>query len=527
MRLIDSTVSQLASLIREGEVSRVEVVEAFLERINSVEEAVGAFLTVTPDSARRLAHLADKAAEGGAAPAGGVPFALKDNMCTKDIPTTCGSRILAGYRPPYSATVATRLANAGFFLVGKTNMDEFAMGSSTENSGFHPTANPWDLRRVPGGSSGGSAAAVAAFEIPFALGSDTGGSIRQPASFCGVVGLKPTYGLVSRYGLVAFASSLEQIGPITRDVTDAALVLGVIAGPDPLDSTSARAKPPDYCQALVPDVDGLVAGVPRELMGEGVDSEVRDRVRGAANVLTELGVEVEECSLPNATYALDMYYIIAPAEASSNLARYDGTRYGLRVGGPGGVGADSDTGGPLVDEAGDVLTETGATAEDTGDRGAAEAGLLGMYVRTRRQGFGAEVKRRIMLGTYVLSAGYYDAYYLKALKARTLLRQDFERAFSRYDILLSPTSPTVAFPIGERVDDPLAMYMADLCTIPANLAGIPAISLPCGFSEGLPVGLQIMGPAFSEELLLKVAFAYEQHTDHHTKRPPLLGVKRR
>lgn len=542
MRLIGSTASQLASLIREGEVSRAEVVEAFLERIASVEEAVEAFLTITPDSARRLAHLADKAAEGGAAPAGGVPFALKDNMCTKDIPTTCGSRILAGYRPPYNATVAARLEDAGFILVGKTNMDEFAMGSSTENSGFHPTANPWDLRRVPGGSSGGSAAAVAAFEIPFALGSDTGGSIRQPASFCGVVGLKPTYGLVSRYGLVAFASSLDQIGPITRDVTDAAFVLGVIAGPDPLDSTSARAKPPDYSQALVPDVDGLVAGIPRELMGEGVDPEVRDRIREAADVLTELGVEVEECSLPNAVYALDTYYIIAPAEASSNLARYDGTRYGLRVGGPGGAGAavgdggpagggpvgggdDSDMGGPLGDEAGDVLTETSATAEGAGDPGGGD--LLSMYVRTRRQGFGPEVKRRIMLGTYVLSAGYYDAYYLKALKARTLLRQDFERAFSRYDILLSPTSPTVAFPIGERVDDPLAMYMADLCTIPANLAGIPAISVPCGFSEGLPVGLQIMGPAFSEELLLKVAFAYEQHTDHHTKRPPLLGVKRR
>ena len=494
MKLIDKTASQLVGLVQAGEVSRQEVVEAFLDRIAAVEEAVGAFLTVTADLARRQARLADKAAEGGAAPPGGIPFALKDNLCTKGVPTTAGSRILEGYRPPYDATVAVRLAEAGFILLGKTNCDEFAMGSSTENSGFHPTANPWDLRRVPGGSSGGSAAAVAAFEAPFALGSDTGGSIRQPASFCGVVGLKPTYGLVSRYGLVAFASSLDQVGPITRDVTDAAMVLGVIAGPDPLDSTSARMKPPDYTRALVPDVDGLVAGLPRELMGEGIDPEVRDRVREAADVLVELGVEVEECSLPHLAYALDTYYIIAPAEASSNLARYDGTRYGFRAAGPNG-GEEED--------------------------------LLTMYVRTRREGFGPEVKRRIMLGTYALSAGYYEAYYLKALKARTLLRQDFEKAFSRYDVLISPTSPTVAFPLGERVDNPLAMYLADLCTIPANLAGIPAISVPCGFVDGLPVGLQIMGPAWSEELLLKVAFAYEQHTDHHTKRPPLLGVKRR
>ncbi len=500
MKLIENTASQLAALIRDGEVSRSEVVEAFLERIAAVEEAVGAFVTVTPDQARRAARLADKAAEGGAAPAGGVPFALKDNMCAEGIPTTCGSRILEGYRPPYSATVAARLEHDGYILLGKTNLDEFAMGSSTENSALHPTANPWDLRRVPGGSSGGSAAAVAAFEVPFALGSDTGGSIRQPASFCGVVGLKPTYGLVSRFGLVAFASSLDQIGPITRDVTDAALVLNSLAGPDALDSTSSRLKPPDYTHALVPDVDGLRAGLPREFMGEGVEPEVRDRVREAAEVLAELGVEVEECSLPSMADALDIYYIIAPAEASSNLARYDGTRYGYRA---------------------------GAGAEMDGARKTPGPDLLTMYMNTRREGFGPEVKRRIMLGTYVLSAGYYDAYYLKALKARTLVRDDFAKAFSRYDILISPTSPTVAFPLGERVDNPLAMYLADLCTIPANLAGLPAISLPCGFSQGLPVGLQIMGPAFSEELVLKVAFAYEQHTDHHTKRPPLLGVKRR
>ena len=508
MRFTEATASQLATLIAQGEVTRSEVLESFLERIVAVEESVAAFLTVTADHGRRLARLADKAAEGGATPTAGVPFALKDNIATQDIPTTCGSRILEGYRPPYSATVMQRLEAAGHILLGKTNCDEFAMGSSTENSGFHPTANPWDLRCVPGGSSGGSAAAVAAYEVPFALGSDTGGSIRQPASFCGVVGLKPTYGLVSRYGLVAFASSLDQIGPITRDVTDAALVLGAIAGPDPLDSTSARVKPPDYGQALVPDVDGLVAGIPRELFGEGVEPEVRQRVEEAAAVLAELGVGVEECSLPNAAFALDMYYVIAPAEASSNLARYDGTRFGYRAGAAAG---GEDVG-------------NGARASIGG--GPPPGDLMSLYLSTRSQGFGPEVKRRIMLGAYVLSAGYYDAYYLKAQKARTLLRRDFEQAFGRYDFLISPTSPTVAFPIGERADDPLAMYMADLCTIPASLAGLPAISVPCGFSQGLPVGLQLMGPAFSEELLLRVAFAHEQRTDHHTKRPPLLGVKR-
>ncbi|MCL6580752.1 MAG: Asp-tRNA(Asn)/Glu-tRNA(Gln) amidotransferase subunit GatA [Firmicutes bacterium] len=495
MKIYERTASQLAALLSAGEVSRSEVVEAFLERIAAVDDAIAAFLHVASDRARKQARLADKAAEGGATP-GGVPFAVKDNICTKGIPTTCGSRILRDYRPPYDATVVASLEAAGCILLGKTNCDEFAMGSSTENSAFHPTANPWDLRRVPGGSSGGSAAAVAAFEVPFALGSDTGGSIRQPASFCGVVGLKPTYGLVSRYGLVAFASSLDQVGPITRDVTDAAWVLGHIAGPDPLDSTSARQRPADYTRALIPDVDGLRAGMPRELLGEGIDPEVREKVLEAARVLTHLGVEVEECSLPSLTYALDIYYVIAPAECSSNLARYDGTRYGYRA----GVG-DGD--------------------------GEAPADLLQMYLGTRSRGFGPEVKRRIMLGTYVLSAGYYDAYYLRAQRARTVLRQEFERAFSRYDVLLSPTSPTVAFPLGERVDDPLKMYMADLCTIPANLAGIPAISVPCGLAQGLPVGLQIMGPAFSEELILKVAYAYEQSTDHHTRRPPLLGVKRR
>lgn len=515
MKIYERTASQLAALLSAGEVSRSEVVEAFLERIAAVDDAIAAFLHVASDRARKQARLADKAAEGGATP-GGVPFAVKDNICTKGIPTTCGSRILRDYRPPYDATVVARLEAAGCILLGKTNCDEFAMGSSTENSAFHPTANPWDLRRVPGGSSGGSAAAVAAFEVPFALGSDTGGSIRQPASFCGVVGLKPTYGLVSRYGLVAFASSLDQVGPITRDVTDAAWVLGHIAGPDPLDSTSAQQRPVDYTRALIPDVDGLRAGLPRELLGEGIDPEVRERVLEAARVLTHLGVEVEECSLPSLTYALDIYYVIAPAECSSNLARYDGTRYGYRAG----------TGGPEVED-GEAKDGEGGEGEGGDGEGGGAAGLLRMYLDTRSRGFGPEVKRRIMLGTYVLSAGYYDAYYLRAQRARTVLRQEFERAFSRYDVLLSPTSPTVAFPLGERLDDPLKMYMADLCTIPANLAGIPAISVPCGLAQGLPVGLQVMGPAFSEELILKVAYAYEQSTDHHTRRPPLLGVKRR
>jgi aspartyl-tRNA(Asn)/glutamyl-tRNA(Gln) amidotransferase subunit A len=529
LKIIERTAGQLATLLQEGEVSRAEVVEAFLERIDAVDESVSAFLYVNADRARKTALLADKAAAGGATP-GGVPFALKDNHCTKGIPTTCASRILKGYRPPYNATAVARLEKGGCILLGKTNMDEFAMGSSTENSGFHETANPWDLRRVPGGSSGGSAAAVAAFEAPFALGSDTGGSIRQPASFCGVVGLKPTYGLVSRYGLVAFASSLDQIGPITRDVTDAAMVLNFIAGHDPLDSTSARSRTPDYTQVLVPDIDGLVAGIPKELFGEGIDPEVRQRVSEAVAVLTELGVQVEECSLAHASYALDMYYIIAPAEASSNLARYDGTRYGYRwrpeeaAVGAAGEGAPGE-GAPDEDNAGEPTP--GSIQGLSSPNPPASPDLLSMYIATRRNGFGPEVKRRIMLGTYVLSAGYYDAYYVKAQKARTLLARDFAKAFSRYDFLISPTSPTVAFPLGERVGDPLKMYMADLCTIPANLAGIPAISIPCGFSQGLPVGLQLMGPAFSEELLLKVSYAYEQRTDHHTKRPPLLGVKRR
>jgi len=537
LKLIERTASELATLIHDGDVSRAEVVEAFLERIAAVEESIGAFLYVNSTRARKAALAADEAAEGGAAPPGGVPFALKDNICTKGIPTTCASRILEGYRPPYSATAAARLEEAGFILLGKTNLDEFAMGSSNENSAFQPTANPWDLRRVPGGSSGGSAAAVAAFAAPFALGSDTGGSIRLPASFCGVVGLKPTYGLVSRYGLVAFASSLDQIGPISRSVTDAAMVLSVIAGPDPLDSTSVRRPPVDYTNALVPDVDGLVAGIPRELFGEGIDPEVKEAVAAAVDILAELGVEIEECSLPNISHGLDMYYIIAPAEASSNLARYDGTRYGYRyratldggegeAGGDNGVGSgDGGAGEPAAGKGPGGLEA--ATGEEAGPGQAQSMDLLEMYIRTRRNGFGPEVKRRIMLGTYVLSAGYYDAYYLKAMKARTLLRQDFDKAFARYDFLVSPTAPSVAFPVGDRADDPLRMYMSDLCTIPANLAGIPAISVPCGFSRGLPVGLQLMGPAFSEELLLKVAFAYEQHTDHHRQRPPLLGVKRR
>jgi aspartyl-tRNA(Asn)/glutamyl-tRNA(Gln) amidotransferase subunit A len=404
-------------------------------------------------------------------------------MCTRGVKTTCSSKILYNWIPPYNATVVEKLSHASYTPVGKTNMDEFAMGSSTENSGFFPTRNPWDLGRVPGGSSGGSAAAVAACEVPIALGSDTGGSIRQPASFCGVVGLKPTYGRVSRYGLVAFASSLDQIGPIARTVSDCALALQVIAGHDPRDATSVPLPVPNYLDALVPDLKGIRLGKPVEYFGEGIDPQVRECVERAIEVMVGLGAECEEVSLPHTEYALPVYYIIAPSECSSNLARYDGVKYGFRT-------------------------------EDDVD-------MITMMERTRDQGFGAEVKRRIMLGTYALSAGYYDAYYLKAQKVRTLIKRDFDRAWEKVDVLVTPTSPTVAFEFGARTADPLQMYAADVCTIPVNLAGLPGISVPCGFVDGLPVGLQIIGKAFDEETILRVAYAYEQNTDWHTYRPKI------
>lgn len=451
----------------------MDVLDSVRKRLEEVEGRVRSYITLTLEEAERTAREVDAAlAEGqDPGPAAGIPMAVKDVLCTRGIPTTCGSRILENYVPVYDATVIQRLRREGLTMVGKANMDEFAMGSSTENSAFGPTRNPWDLDRVPGGSSGGSAAAVTAGEAVWALGSDTGGSIRQPAAFCGLVGLKPTYGLVSRYGLVAFASSLDQVGPLTRDVRDCALLLSLIAGHDPRDSTSLPVEVPDYLEGLEGGIRGMRVGVPRELMQEGLTPGVRACVERSLAIFQELGAEVEETSLPHLDYALSAYYIIAPAEASSNLARYDGVRYGLRVEG-----------------------------ED----------MLEMYGKTRAEGFGAEVKRRIMLGTYALSAGYYEAYYGQAQKVRTLILNDFRRAFERYEVLVSPTSPTPAFRLGEKVEDPLAMYLSDVCTIPVNLAGIPAISIPCGLENGLPVGLQIMGKALDESTLLRVALALEE-----------------
>ncbi len=475
---------ELGRMIKSKQVSSREMTESFVERITHVDESVNSFVTTTFDSAFAQADAVDEAIARGEdlGPLAGVPCALKDNLNTRGIRTTCSSKILHNYKPVYDATVVKRLAAAGVVALGKTNLDEFAMGSSTENSGFFVTHNPWNLETVPGGSSGGSAAAAAADECAFSLGSDTGGSIRQPASFCGVVGMKPTYGRVSRYGLIAFASSLDQIGPITKDVTDCAHVLNAIAGKDPMDSTSLDVPCPDFTTALKQDVKGLRIGVPKEFFGQGTDPAVTDAVWKAIELLRGLGAEYKETSIPSVDYGLPVYYIIAPAECSSNLARYDGVRYGLRS------------------KAGDVIS---------------------MFNKTREEGFGAEVKQRIMIGTYALSAGYYDAYYLKAQQVRTLLRQEFDRAFGEFDVLITPTSPTVAFRIGELTDDPMAMKLADVCTIPVNLVGIPAISVPCGFKDGLPIGLQIMAKGLDEETLLRVAYTYEQNTDFHQRKPAL------
>jgi aspartyl-tRNA(Asn)/glutamyl-tRNA(Gln) amidotransferase subunit A len=492
MEIYDLTAHELADMIRRGEATSGEITGAIFRRIHDVEPEVRAYVTITEEEAYQAARRIDEElGRGKDLPyLAGVPAGLKDVLCTKGIRTTCSSRILENFIPPYSATVVEKLAAAGAVFTGKLNMDEFAMGSSTENSAFFPTRNPWDLNCVPGGSSGGPAAAVAAGEAPYALGSDTGGSIRQPASLCGIVGLKPTYGLVSRYGLVAFASSLDQVGPMTKDVRDCALVLNLIAGHDPLDSTSAPVPVPDYTTFLTGSVSGMRIGVPREFFGSGLDAGVAGVVRSALDKLAELGAAVEECSFPHAEYALPCYYLIAPAEASSNLARYDGVHYGYRAAGDGNCACD----------------------------------LMEMYMKTRSQGFGPEVKRRIMLGTYALSSGYYDAYYVKALKLRTLIRDDFSRLFEQYDAIASPTSPTPPFRLGEKSGDPLAMYLSDVYTIPVNLAGIPAISVPCGFVDGLPVGLQLMGPVFAEGTLLRIAYAFEQHTSYHRARAP---VKRR
>jgi len=469
--------------LRAGEISSVQLTESALARLSAVEPDIKAFLHIDADGALSGAREADKRlADGGGPPLLGVPVAVKDNICTIGMPTTCASKILGRFMPPYNATVVEALKRDGAIVVGKTNLDEFAMGSSTENSSSHVTANPWDTSRVPGGSSGGSAACVAANQAVAALGSDTGGSIRQPAAFCGIVGLKPTYGLVSRYGLVAFASSLDQIGPLTKDVTDAAILLQSIAGRDPADSTSIAYEPPDYTATLDRDISGLKFGLPKELFGEGIQPEVRRLIDGMIALIEKLGGVVTEISLPTLEYALPAYYIIAPAEASSNLSRFDGVRYGKRAEGP--------------------------------------TDMIDSYMRTRAEGFGSEVKRRIMLGTYALSAGYYDAYYGQAQKVRTLIIDDFRQAFDRFDVLISPTTPTTAFPIGAKTADPLEMYLSDICTIPANLAGIPAISIPVGLAEGLPVGLQIMGKHFDESTVLGVARTIEREVafDERNKR---------
>ncbi len=481
MDLTRLTLHELRDLLRTREILPVEVARSYLNRINLLDGQVRAYTTVPRDS---VLAAAERAANATELPLGGIPLAIKDVICTKGLRTTCGSRMLEQFVPPYDATVIARLEQAGALLLGKTNMDEFAMGSSTENSAFHPTCNPWDLARVPGGSSGGSAAAVAAGLCPAALGTDTGGSIRQPAGFCGVVGLKPTYGRVSRYGLVAFASSLDQIGPLTKDVRDAAILLGVLAGHDPLDSTSANLAVPDYETALTGDVRGRRIGVPAEYFVPGMDPEVEAALGQAITVLERLGAVRVPVRLPHTEHAIAAYYLVATAEASSNLGRYDGVKYGHRT-------EKSDN-------------------------------IIDMYLKTRREGFGAEVKRRIMLGTYALSAGYYDAYYLKALKVRTLIRQDFTQAFEHCDLLVTPTSPTPAFRIGEKADDPLQMYLSDIFTISANLAGVPGISIPCGFTAaGLPIGLQLIGKPFDEGTLLTVAHAYEQATPWRTRRPRL------
>ncbi len=486
MELYELTAHEVAEEMAAGQLSAQEATAACLARIEAVEGRVNSFVTVTPERAQEQAAQADQKIAAGEASntLTGVAIGIKEVMCTKGLPSTCSSKMLESFVPPYDATAVEYMQDALLPMVGKTNMDEFAMGSSTENSAFQVTRNPWNLDCVPGGSSGGSAAAVAAGEAFVALGSDTGGSIRQPAALCGIVGLKPTYGRVSRYGLIAYASSLDQIGPLTKDVTDCALVMNLISGRDPLDATSADVPVPDYTEHLTGSVDGLKAGVPVQLLGEGIDPQVRECVQVAIDQLQDMGLECEEVQMPHIDYSLPVYYIIAPAECSSNLARFDGVRYGYR------------------------------TPVETDD-------INELFSHTRAEGFGPEVRLRIMLGTYALSAGYYDAYYLKALKVRTLIKRDFDQAFAQYDVLLSPTSPTVAFKIGERADDPLAMKLADICTIPVNLAGIPAISIPCGFVEGLPVGLQIMAGAFAEEKILQVAYAYEQANEWHKQRPAL------
>jgi aspartyl-tRNA(Asn)/glutamyl-tRNA(Gln) amidotransferase subunit A len=486
LAVADLTIAAAAAGMRAGDLTATDLLESILERASMTEAELHAYLTIDADRARTAAGQSDErfASDRPLGPLDGIPIALKDNMCTRGVETTCSSQILAGYHPPYDATVVRLLKDAGAVIVGKTNLDEFAMGSSTENSAYGPTRNPWDTSRVPGGSSGGSAAAVAAGSALAALGSDTGGSIRQPAALCGVIGMKPTYGLVSRYGLIAFGSSLDQIGPFTRTVADAALVLGVIAGHDPLDATSWRGDYPDPSAQLDEGVAGMRIGVVRELGGEGFEPEVTAASRATLDKLADAGAEIVEVSIPTCDVALSTYYLIAPAEASANLARFDGIRYGLRV--------------------------AGATTEE-------------MMARTRAEGFGPEVTRRILLGTYALSAGYYDAFYGQAQKVRTLVKREFAAAYERVDVLVSPTSPTVAFELDAKTSDPLAMYLSDVCNIPANLTGHPAMTVPIGLdSQGLPIGFQVMAPALGESTMFRVAAEVERLSDF-TARPALAG----
>ena len=484
MQLYKLTIHEAGKLLKSREITSEQLTRAVLERIEKLDDKIGAYLTVSGELALKQAKEADLVIAGGnGTPLTGIPLAIKDLICTKGIRTTCASAMLEQFVPPYDATVMEKLNRQGAIMVGKTNMDEFAMGSSTEHSAFKPTRNPWDMDRIPGGSSGGSAAATAAGMCIGAIGSDTGGSIRQPASHCSVTGLKPTYGRVSRYGLVAFASSLDQIGPITKDVTDAAIILNAIAGYDPKDSTSLRETVPDFTSALKKGLKGIRVGIPREYFEtEGVDPSVVESVQKAVSAICETGAERVEISLPQSKYGVAAYYVIAPCEASSNLARYDGVKYGFRA--PG------------------------------------KTDIIEMYRATRSKGFGAEVKRRIIIGTYCLSAGYYDAYYGKASQVRTLIMEDYKKAFESCDVILSPVAPTPAFKIGEKVNDPLTMYLSDIFTLSVNLAGIPGISVPCGFSpEGLPIGLQILGNHLCEEKILKVAYNFEQATEFHKKKP--------
>jgi aspartyl-tRNA(Asn)/glutamyl-tRNA(Gln) amidotransferase subunit A len=479
------TAHEIRDMIRNREISAVEAAKNSLERINSVDNKLGAFLSINTDEALKTAEEIDsRISKGEKLPdLAGVPVAIKDNICMEGTKTTCASRILHNFVSPYDAAVVEKLKASGAVIMGKLNMDEFAMGSSNENSSVKPVKNPYDLERVPGGSSGGAAASVSAGEVYCSLGSDTGGSIRQPASLCGVVGLKPTYGRISRYGLVAFASSLDQIGPFTRDVEDCAIMLNAISGKDERDSTSADVKVDDYKSFLTKDIKGLKIGMPKEYFGEGIDDDVRKVVLDAVEVYKNLGAEIKEISLPMSEYALSVYYILASSEASSNLARFDGIRYGYR-------------------------------SNDYND-------AIDIYVKSRSKGFGDEVKRRIMLGTYALSAGYYDAYYKKALRVKTLIINEFKEAFKDVDLIISPTSPTTAFKVGERINDPLAMYLSDICSVPVNIAGIPGISIPAGLSKGLPVGLQLIGNYFEEGKILKAAYAFEQETHFSDLRPSL------